>query len=478
MATIMLIRDAQIWRHGRADLRIVADRIAAIGKLVPLKEEAVLEAGGGALLPGLHDHHIHLAALAAKRASVSCGPPDVEDEAALVRALAQPGTGWLRGVGYHESVAGMLDARMLDRMAAHRPVRIQHRSGRMWFLNSQALNELLARGNPPPGLERDASGYSGRLFDEDKWLRATLASAPPEFAPVSALLSAFGVTGLTDMSPANDQAMAAHFRAEQQAGRLLQSCVLAGSLALAGGEFDVRLALGPAKLHLHEAALPDLDAAISFVRQAHDQGRSLAVHCTTETELVFALAALDSAGPARGDRIEHAGLVPDHLVSDMARMSLWAVSQPHFIAERGDQYARDVDARDVQWLYRLRAFLDAGVPLAGGSDAPFGGPDPWASMAAAISRTTRNGLIMQAGEALTPEEALGLFLADPLDLTRQRRIGIGAGADLCLLDLPWERARLRLSAGDVRATISDGRIIHNRIDKAPAQRQLRADPPA
>lgn len=460
----MLIRNAEVWQHGIADVRIDAGRIATVGPLRPIEGELVIEANGGALLPGLHDHHIHLAALAAKAASVACGPPDVEDEAALAATIDRPGEGWLRGIGYHESVAGMLDTAMLDRLAPHRPVRLQHRSGRMWFLNSRALDELLGCAAPPPGLDR----ATGRLFDEDIWLRAVLGSQPPELGETSTRLAAMGVTGLTDMTPANDPATVAYFSAEQAAGRLVQKAVLAGTLALADATFDARLALGSAKLHLHEAAFPDLDETITFARAAHDQGRGVAVHCTTEAELVFALAVIDAAGPLGGDRIEHAGIAPDALIAEMARMKLWAVSQPHFIAERGDRYARDVEPRDAPALYRLRAFLNAGVTLAGGSDAPFGDADPWASMAAAVSRTTRSGQVLGAEEALTPEEALTLFLADALDLTRERQIEPGADADLCLLDRNWAAERIRLSAIDVRLTIIDGNVVHNRIDQPPA----------
>jgi predicted amidohydrolase YtcJ len=470
----MLIRGAEVWRGGIADVQITGTRIAAVGALTPLPGEAVIDAGGGALLPGLHDHHIHLAALAAKDASVMCGPPEVTDDAGLAAALARPGVGWLRGIGYHESVAGMLDRAMLDRLVSDRPVRIQHRSGRMWFLNSMALDELLRRAPPPLGLDLT----TGQLFDEDNWLRVTLGSAPPDFRAVSRQLSAMGVTGITDMSPANDRVMAAHFDAEQVAGRLSQQVVLAGSLALADGTFGTRLALGPAKLHLHEAAFPDLDEAIIFARRTHSQGRAFAVHCTTEAELVFALATLDASGTVPGDRIEHAGVAPDTLVSEMVRMGLQAVSQPHFIAERGDRYAVDVEPRDVPSLYRLRAFLDAGIALAAGSDAPYGDADPWASMAAAVSRRTYGGLTLGGHEALTPDEAVALWLSDPLDLTRERKIEPGAPADLCLLDFNWAAARTRLSAVDVRMTVIDGRIVHNRIDQAPVEGRSRPDPPS
>ncbi len=148
-----LIIGAEVWDHGLADVLIEAGKIAAIAPAGSINRDCpYLLAGGGALLPGLHDHHVHLAGLAAKAASVWCGPPDITGEGALVLALmAPPGTGWLRGVGYHESVMGLPGARELDRLVPHRPLRIQHRSGRMWLLNTTALQELLAKADRRPG---------------------------------------------------------------------------------------------------------------------------------------------------------------------------------------------------------------------------------------------------------------------------------------------------------------------------------------
>ena len=131
-------------------------------------------------------------------------------------------------------VMGLPGARVLDELVPERPLRLQHRSGRMWLLNSPALAALLARSAPPPGLERDAGGYTGRLFDEDQWLRQALGSAPPDFAEVSAILARYGVTGITDMSPRNDAAMAAHFAAQHISGSLQQNCWLAGRGTVAG----------------------------------------------------------------------------------------------------------------------------------------------------------------------------------------------------------------------------------------------------
>ena len=460
----MLIKRAEVWQTGLADVRIAGGIIGEFGTLDPIPGEKVLDARGGALLPGLHDHHLHMAATAVRSQSIVCGPPEVTTPEELTLRLNQPGKGWLRGILYHESVMGLPTVAELDRIVPDRPVRIQHRSGRMWLLNSLALDLLLQSSAPPPGLRCEGGQFTGHLFDEDDWLRQALGAEPPSFAAVSAELARHGVTGVTDMTVRNDNAMAAHFASQAARGALVQDWLLAGRL-------DLDTA-GPAKLHLHENALPDFDETVRFVRMAHDQGRALASHCTTETELVFTLAALEAAGGMTGDRIEHAGIASDEHIADMARLGLAVVSQPHFIAERGDRYLADVEPDQVALLYRLAAFRNAGITLAAGSDAPYGSLDPWRAMRAAVSRQTDGGVVMRGEEALSPEEAVALYLSDPLDLTRQRRVARGAPANLCLLDSPWGSARERLSSDLVRATIVGGKFVH----EAPVERLAGSDP--
>lgn len=463
----MLIRNAEVWGSGLSDVRIEEGRIAAIGALPPLPSEPLLDAQGGALLPGLHDHHIHLAGLAARAASVWCGPPEITTPEQLAARLQLPGDGWLRGIGYHESIMGLPDARQLDTLLAHRPLRMQHRGGRMWLLNSMALSLLLDRAKPPEGLEREGGRFTGRLFDSDDWLRHALGSTPPDFGAVFATLASHGVTGVTDMTPQNGPEIAAHFSTQMQQAALAQNCWLAGTLALADappGPWQ----LGPVKLHLHETALPDFAETLTFIASAHDQGRGVAVHCTTEVEIVFALAVLEAAGVAPGDRIEHVSIADDGHIQRMAEQGLAACVQPHLVFERGDRYLVDVEQRHMPDLYRLSSLQSAGIPLAGGSDAPFASADPWEAIRAAVSRRTRDGRAIGAGEALDPEQALALYLADPRDLSRQRGVTPGAAADLCLLDRPWAEARGRLSSTDVRATFVGGRLVHDRVDQAPA----------
>ena len=462
----MLIRGAQIEDGRIADVRVADGRIAAIGHLAAAPDETSIDAKGGLLLPGLHDHHAHLIALAAAMDSVRCGPPEVCNAEELRTALDRPGEGWLRGVGYHESVAGMLDATMLDRLAPHRPVRVQHRSGRMWFFNSAGLDIVAKAPGAAERLERENGCFTGRLFDSDAWLRGALRGSPPSLAAVGERLARFGITGVTDMSPANDSTLAAHFAAEQVC-KLPQKLVLAGKLDLRANDMGAFMRLGPAKLHLHEADLPDLDVAVDFILAAHERGRRVAVHCVTEVELLFTLAAFDEAGVVRGDRIEHASIARPDEIARMKRLGLWITVQPNFIAERGDQYLTDVDPEHTPHLYRLKSLRDAGITLAAGSDAPFGDPDPWAAMRAAVQRRTPSGIAMGEAEALTPEQALDLFLRDPLDLSLRRKVETGAPADLCLLDCDWSTARADLSARHVQSAFVAGRTIFDRVDEAP-----------
>jgi predicted amidohydrolase YtcJ len=109
--------------------------------------------------------------------------------------------------------------------------------------------------------------------------------------------------------------------------------------------------------------------------------------------------------------------------------------------------------------------MDAGIPLAAGSDAPFGAAEPWVSMQAAVERRTQAGAICGADEALTPEQALALYCGSAGDPGgAPRRIAVDAPADLCLLDRPWSAARADLTAVEVRLTLAGGRVIWNSRD--------------
>src|SRR6202020_2688953 len=117
----------------------------------------------------------------------------------------------------------------------------------------------------------------------------------------------------------------------------------------------------------------------------------VAVHCVTAAQLVVTIAAFKQAGTRAGDRIEHAAVTPYDVPPDLSRLAVTVVTQPNFVAERGDQYLADVAADEHGQLWRVASLLRASIPVALSTDMPFGGDDPWAAMRAAVRRTTPSG---------------------------------------------------------------------------------------
>jgi predicted amidohydrolase YtcJ len=193
---------------------------------------------------------------------------------------------------------------------------------------------------------------------------------------------------------------------------------------------------GPVKFLLDDTTLPPVDELADRFARARQARRGIAVHCVTRVQLIATLAA----GLEPGDRIEHGAVIPSELIEELARRRVVVVTQPNFVAERAEQYRNDVDPDDLDSLYRCRSLLDAGVAVVGGTDAPFGGPDPWAAMRAAVNRD------LGPSERVDAATALSLFL------------GKGEG-DFCLLHVPLDVAHRELDASNIRATFVAGELI-------------------
>ncbi|MFL0285855.1 amidohydrolase family protein [Mycobacterium sp. SMC-21] len=431
----MLIQRATLLDGRIVDIRL-GRRIEAIAdNLEPITGEDVLDAAGGTVIPGLHDHHVHLRSAAAALTSVRVGPGEVRSRDALRAVLGQAAVGadgWIRAVGYHEVVAGPLDRAVLDEVAPNVPVRVQHRSGVLWTLNSAGLTAVGLPDHP-----------DGRLRSADQGWTHALQRSDAGLGEISRRLSAFGVTGVTDATPDLTAEDVMDFAEARRHGELRQRVEV----------------LAPAKRILHDNDL-DLDALADWIAARHRQGGIVALHCVTAMQLVVAIAALRQAGSRAGDRIEHGAVIPDDCLADLRGLGVLVVTQPNFVAERGAQYLTDVPADEHGQLWRVASLCGARIPVALSTDMPFGDADPWAAMRAAVHRRSPSGAVLGADESIDAATALGMFLGAPPQQDVPRELTVGMPADMCLLAAPPRDVLAALDASLVAATVYDGVVVY------------------
>jgi predicted amidohydrolase YtcJ len=500
MSTLVL-RDAEV-EGSRVDVRVEGGLVTGVGP--PGHEPAagsagrrgadvVIDCAGGALLPGLHDHHLHLLSMAAAAESVdlsdghahSHGPSHahapahghsrgepagrsgsrpgdpsggMDDAIRAAHAHAAPGAA-IRVVGYDDVRHGPLDRRHLDALAPARSVRVQHRSGALWVLSSVALEEVEAAESPHHGIERDHLGQpTGRLFRLDGWLRGRLPDrALPDLGAVGRRLASYGVTGVTDCTPAGATAYFEPLAAAVRTGALPLTVWVTGGPDLSESDPPAPLRRGPVKVLITDHEFPALTHVCQEFGRAHRAGRAVAVHCVSRAGLLLALAAWHEVGSIQGDRVEHASVTPPEAVTALRELGLTVVTQPAFLSARGDQYLAEVEPADRPDLYRCASLQDAGVPVGGSTDAPFGPDDPWVAVRAAVERRAASGTLVGSDRGLAPAAALDLFLGSPEHPGGpRRRVAAGAPADLCLLDVPLRTALLEPSHRHVATTIAGG----------------------
>ena len=427
----------------------LGDRIAAVGgdrEVADLATAGVeaIDCRGGTLLPGFVDAHCHLLAAAGKLIGVDCGPSRVKSIEGLKDALRQaarsvPLGGWVRGYGYDDlnlAERRHPDRRDLDDAVADLPVRVDHRSGHASALNSKAL-ELAGIGrdtvDPAEGViqrEPESGEPTGLLWEMAGFLRQRLGSSrsPAEQAEglgrLDRKLLSYGITSVQDAGPGNDLRRWRDFQAIREEGRLTpRVTMMAGQPHLEGlvaaglqwGAGDDGLRLGHAKIVLTMTTgtlLPGERDFALMVADAHRRGFPVAVHAV-EKEAVTVAARVLAAHPFAGDRIEHCSECPPEVTRLLRGSGVRVVTQPGLIYWKGDDYLERVEPELLQWLYPVRAWHEAGIPLAFGSDAPVIDFNPWPGIAAAVTGLTAGGAPLN-GPALDGQAGSGMPLVDAL----------------------------------------------------------------
>jgi predicted amidohydrolase YtcJ len=472
----------------------------------PPRTDFGVDGKGAVVIPGLIDSHLHMMGLGFSALTLDLTETKSLAEAqAKIRAYAaqNPDRKWIVGRGWNQEIWGLgrfPTAAELDLAEAGRPVVLERVDGHAVWANSAALRAagITAQTADPAGgrIERVAGSRApaGVFVDKATELvqRAVPAPRPDDYdlalAKAQDILLARGVTAAADMGTTIQDWQS--FRRAGDAGwlrvRIMSYAAGPEAMELIGGPgptqwlYADKLRMGGVKLYL-DGALGSRGAWLKAPYADDPKNTGLPLMNTTQLRNVMSRAALDKfqiAVHAIGDaanaevlsaieelaqtytgdrrwRIEHAQIVSPGDIPRFGANGAIASMQPvHQPSDRTMAEAR-LGTDRLSGAYAWRSLSAAGAPLAFGSDAPVEAPDPFAGLAAAISRTGPDGQPFggwMPGEIVSREAALAAYTAGGayagFGESRFGELKPGMRADFVVID----RDPMLATPADLRAT--------------------------
>jgi len=528
----LIIHHAHAWRpDGRFQVWTVAVRngrivYAGAPEHAPhLAGARHIDGRGATLLPGLIDCHGHLLSYGESLRRLDL--QRVASFAELVaKAAAQaeqlPPGSWIQGRGWDSSLWGgdaAVDVELLSRAVPAHPVFLKRHDGHAAIVNHAALRiaGVTAHTPDPPGgmlARRDLLGtprLTGLLIEAAAALvadhipaltreerRNCIALAgrhclqlgltgvfdaldEPEWLSDIDSLLADGVLlprvhGMWRVHPGQHAIDTARNHLIDQAhdGRLSVKrwrMVLDGGMGARGARFYEPYCDAPGQRGFLMMAPADV-AAVS--RAALTHGASMCVHAIGDEAIDLLLDAWEPllAGVAPAQHrfmIEHCVVPTDAALQRIARLGIIASVQPlHTINSAPWVEARIGPAR-APLAYAYQRLLDAGVPLAMGSDVPVASADPRLAWRAGVGREyvdqTGRRVVWQPQERLTLAALLhGYTQGAAWAAFREADLGVlrvGARADLVLFGgVLMDTEPQHWPSLAVRATVLDGRVVY------------------
>lgn len=484
----------------------------------PGKTDYFVDGKGQIMVPGLIDSHGHVMSLGFSALTL-----DLTDTRSLAEALqkiaayakANPDRPWILGRGWNQELwpeKRFPTAAELDAVVADRPVWLGRVDGHAGWANSKALAAagVTALTKAPAGgaIERLAGGKpAGVLVDNATALVDKAVPVPrPEdrdlaLAKAQEILLARGVTAIADMGTTIEDWQA--FRRAGDNGslriRIMSYASGTDNMALIGGPgpspwlYDDKLRLNGVKLY-SDGALGSRGASLkasysdaptvkglrvtgdtqlkNFMSRAALDRFQVAIHAIGDEANAAALTAIEDMNQtytgARRWRIEHAQILDPVDIPRFAKAGVIASMQPvHQTSDRLMAEAR-LGPNRLTGAYAWASLAASGAKLAFGSDVPVEQADPWAGLAAAISRTGPDGQPFggwQPQERISRELALAAYTANGawagFAEGRFGRLRPGERADFLLVD----RDPMLATPADIRATQVlqvwlNGRLVH------------------
>jgi predicted amidohydrolase YtcJ len=518
-ARVFDTRSRGIARHEAVLLR--DGLINAVGSEVEIRAKAppgtaFRDLGGRTVVPGFVDAHIHPIFHGLSLQGVPCLPPRVNSIGDLRREVAQyaarvPTGAWVWGQGYDDT---RLEERRhprredLDDVGSDRPVVLTRVCGHMCVANSRAL-ELAgvdALTPDPPGgrIEHAANGEpTGLLLEtaEELVLQHVVhgrEAVERGIRRVSEDLLAHGITSCCDAwlgyTDGRDErgvwidAIASgafrpgiSFLAHHSVWRENPDRYAAGPLDVIGVKLVADGSVSGGSAGVAEPFHEEEDHRLfvygpeelrDICGDIAERGLVIAIHAMGDEAISMALDAIEASGPARrGHRIEHCTLPTPADIERMARLGVTPVMQPIFLFAEGEAYRSKLGEERSRRANPAREMIDAGVPIALGSDAPattWGEPtDVLLGIETSAGRRTWAGSSLGEEQATTVEEALVAYTGTAARVAGFRDRGViapGKRADLAILSQDPLRTPLEELHGiDVTATVLGGQVAFGEL---------------
>ena len=428
---------------------------------LPKQLDFRLDGGGATLLPGLIDAHGHVMGLGFQLLTLDLSATNSLAEAqAAIRAYAakHPERRWIIGRGWNQEKWGLgrfPTAQDLDAAVSDRLVWLEHVNGHAGWANSHAMEiaNITSTTKAPAGgrIEMTAGKPSGIFVDAAANLIGKFVPAPKPLERDIALgeaqkkLHSLGITAIADMGTTMDDWQS--YRRAGDAGWLTvrifaYAAGVDNMVAIAGPHpspwlYNDKLRLGGVKLYLDGALgsrgawlkKPYADApgqtGLQFLASAEIRnlmvrasmdGFQTAVHAIGDAANAEVIGAIEELSETyKGDmrwRIEHTQIVDPADLARLGKHGIISSMQPvHQTSDRVMAEARLGQER-LKGAYAWQSILHAGGKLAFGSDVPVESADPFAGLAAAMTREDAEGQPFggwRPDEHVSREQALAGF---------------------------------------------------------------------
>ncbi|MCH8490108.1 MAG: amidohydrolase [Oceanicaulis sp.] len=188
----------------------------------------------------------------------------------------------------------------------------------------------------------------------------------------------------------------------------------------------------------HGYMVHDEDEIYRRMRLAHLAGFQVCIHAIGDQGIatcvrLFERLLAEHPKPDHRHRIEHASIASRDMAARIAGLGLQVCTQPLFIRSEKDWLPARLGADRSGMAYPFRGYFDAGIAVAGSSDAPIEAPDVIAAIDYAVNR---GGFHPEQG--LTPEEALAMFTRNAafiqFEEAEKGTLEAGKAADIVVLD--------------------------------------------